>query len=145
MKKMIAWVFLLALVVSACASSSANRMSDSEMQQYQNLLAKADVRDVVNRLFISTDNREWDSVKAVFAPEVLFENSGVISSEPAEPILGFTNYGVVQGFIEQSNVNPVMEMTGLIAVSRAFESLAAAIDDTQSTLQNAIRTLGDSS
>ncbi len=74
-----------------------------------------------------------------------FENSGVISSEPAEPILGFTNYGVVQGFIEQSNVNPVMEMTGLIAVSRAFESLAAAIDDTQSTLQNAIRTLGDSS
>ncbi len=82
MKKMIAWVFLLALVVSACASSSANRMSDSEMQQYQNLLAKADVRDVVNRLFISTDNREWDSVKAVFAPEVLFDMTSMVGGEP---------------------------------------------------------------
>ncbi len=74
-----------------------------------------------------------------------FENAGVIPDAPAEPILQFTTVGVVQGFVEQSNVNPIMEMTSLIAVSRAFESLTAAIDDTDSTLQNAIRTLGDTS
>ncbi|NNE25007.1 MAG: flagellar basal-body rod protein FlgF [Rhizobiales bacterium] len=74
-----------------------------------------------------------------------FENSGVVPNLPAEPILDFTANGVAQGFIEQSNVNPVKQMTDLIAVSRTFESLASAISDTESTLQNAIRTLGESS
>ena len=74
-----------------------------------------------------------------------FENSGVIPDRAAEPVLNFTANGVAQGFVEQSNVNPVKEMTHLIAVTRTFESLAAAISDTESTLQNAIRTLGETS
>jgi len=74
-----------------------------------------------------------------------FENSGVIPNLPAEPVLDFTANGVAQGFIEQSNVNPVREMTNLIAVSRTFESLMTAVSDTESTMQNAIRTLGETS
>jgi hypothetical protein len=82
MKKMIAFALLLALVVSACAGSSANRISDSELKQYQNLLAKEEIRNVVNRLFISTDNRDWDAVKAVFAPEVLFDMTSMVGGKP---------------------------------------------------------------
>jgi hypothetical protein len=82
MKKMIAIAILLALIVSACAGRSANRMSDSELQQYQKLLAKEDVRDVVNRLFISTDNRDWDAVRDLFAAEVLFDVTSMVGGEP---------------------------------------------------------------
>jgi hypothetical protein len=79
---MITIACLMALVVSACASSSADRASDSELQDYQNLLVKEDVRDVVNRLFISTDNRDWDAVEAVFAPEVRFDMTSMVGGEP---------------------------------------------------------------
>ena len=82
MKKMIAMALLLALAVSACANGSASRRSDSEMQQYRNLLAKEDVKEVVNRLFISTDNRDWDAVKEVFASEVLFDMTSMMGGEP---------------------------------------------------------------
>src|SRR5262249_6810122 len=48
-----------------------------------------------------------------------YNNSGVISDLPATPELDFANNGLEQGFIEGSNVNPVLEMTKLIMVSRA--------------------------
>ncbi len=51
-----------------------------------------------------------------------FENSGVIPRGQATEILDFGNNGVVQGFVEEANVNPVMEMNRLIAVSRAFDA-----------------------
>ena len=73
------------------------------------------------------------------------EGSGVVSDLAAEPVVEFTTNGVAQGFIEQSNVNAVMEMSHLITVSRAFENLAAAIENNESTLQSAIRTLGETS
>ena len=82
MKRMMALASLMALVVSACAGSSTNRISDSELKQYQNLLAKEEVKDAVNRLFISTDNRDWDAVKAVFASEVLFDMTSMVGGEP---------------------------------------------------------------
>ena len=71
-----------------------------------------------------------------------FENSAVIPSTPATPVLSFAADGFVQGFVEDSNVNPVTEMTHLIFVTRAFESLAAAIDDSSNALRGAIQTLG---
>ncbi len=82
MKRMMVVAGILALVISACANGSVNRMSDSEMQQYQDLLAKEDVRDVVNRLFISTDNRDWNAVTEVFASEVLFDMTSMVGGEP---------------------------------------------------------------
>lgn len=82
MKKMIALAGLLASVFSACAGSSGNRMSDDEMMQYHNLLAKEEVKQVVNRLFISTDNRDWDTVKQLFAPTVLFDVTSMVGGDP---------------------------------------------------------------
>ena len=74
-----------------------------------------------------------------------FESSGVIPSIPAEPVVDFSRNRVVQGFVENSNVNPVKQMTDLIMVSRLFEGVTNAIQDKERSMQNAIRTLGGSS
>ena len=74
-----------------------------------------------------------------------FENSGVTSDLPVTPALDFAKVGVAQGYIERANVNTVMEISRLIAVSRAFEAVTAAINDSESSLQEAITTLGSTS
>jgi flagellar basal-body rod protein FlgF len=71
------------------------------------------------------------------------DNSGVIPDRPAQPVLDFVNSGVRQGYVEGSNVNPVVEMTKLIMATRMFESASSLIDSSESTLQNAVRTLGE--
>lgn len=73
------------------------------------------------------------------------ENSGVVHSVEAEPALDFSRVGVIQGFVEGSNVNPVLEMTRLIAVQRAFEALTNSITNTEATFVEGIRTLGSTS
>ncbi|MFN3673689.1 MAG: flagellar basal-body rod protein FlgF [Bosea sp. (in: a-proteobacteria)] len=72
------------------------------------------------------------------------DNSAVIPDRPATPILDFISNGLRQGFVEGSNVNPIREMTKLIAVTRAFESAANAIDKSEKSMETAIRTLGES-
>ena len=52
---------------------------------------------------------------------------------------------MAQGFIEGSNVNPVLEMAKLIMVSRAFESISSATEGFETTLKDAIKTLGGAS
>ncbi|MGI9385789.1 MAG: flagellar basal-body rod protein FlgF [Methyloligellaceae bacterium] len=71
-----------------------------------------------------------------------FDNSGVIPDTPAEPVLEFSRSGVAQGYVERSNVNPVLEMTRLIEVTRAFQAMSKAVEDTDGTFREAIRTLG---
>lgn len=71
-----------------------------------------------------------------------YENSGFIPQQPPEAIISFTGDGVVQGFTENSNVNPVLEMTNLIKVTRAFEALASAMEQNDASEKNAIQTLG---
>jgi flagellar basal-body rod protein FlgF len=71
-----------------------------------------------------------------------FENSGVIPDRPATPVLDFTRAGMQQGFIENANVNAVMEMTRLISITRAFEMVSSSLAASETSLQEAIRTLG---
>jgi len=73
------------------------------------------------------------------------DNSSVRSDQAAIPVLDFSNNGVMQGMSEGSNVNPVLEMARMIAVSRAFESAGNAIQSTESSMQDAIKTLGATS
>ncbi|MEZ5811867.1 MAG: flagellar basal-body rod protein FlgF [Rhizobiaceae bacterium] len=68
-----------------------------------------------------------------------FENSGVIPEMPPEPAIDRLDVGVVQGFVEQSNVNPLKELTKLIMVQRAFENAAAAIRDTEAAYDETIK------
>ena len=73
---------------------------------------------------------------------VRFGNSGIIPSGEPEPVVDRIDVGVAQGFLEESNVNPVLEMTRLIMVQRAFENAAALMRDTESTFDDAVKTLG---
>lgn len=73
------------------------------------------------------------------------DNAGVIPDSQAEAVLDFTANGVVQGFVEKANVNPVMEMSHLIQVTRAFEGIAATLSETETSLRNAIKDLGTGS
>lgn len=74
-----------------------------------------------------------------------FDNSGVIPDRAATPVVDFTTAGMQQGFVERSNVNPVMEMTRLIMVQHAFDTVTATLRDSESAQQDAIRSLASSS
>jgi flagellar basal-body rod protein FlgF len=71
-----------------------------------------------------------------------YDNSAVQSSKPGEPALDFTSNGVLQGFLESSNVDPASEMIQLITVSRAFEAVTNASETTEGSVKDAIKTLG---
>jgi flagellar basal-body rod protein FlgF len=73
---------------------------------------------------------------------VRYGNSGVLPPVPPQPVTDRGDIGVAQGFLEQSNVNPVVEMTRLIQVQRAFENISAMMRQTGSSVDEAIKTLG---
>ncbi|WP_075292481.1 flagellar basal-body rod protein FlgF [Pararhizobium arenae] len=70
------------------------------------------------------------------------DNSGVIPNSQPEPVVDRMDVGVMQGYVEESNVNPVQEMSQLIMVSRAFENISALMRDSEGSLDEAIKTLG---
>jgi flagellar basal-body rod protein FlgF len=71
-----------------------------------------------------------------------FGNSGIVPLSPPEALVDRIDAGLVQGYVEDSNVNPVLEMTRLIMVQRAFENVSGAIRSTESSFTEAVRTLG---
>jgi flagellar basal-body rod protein FlgF len=75
------------------------------------------------------------------APYGRFENAAFFPGAPPQPILSFDTNGLVAGFVEESNVNPVTQMTQLIQVTRAFEGLGASIEEVRATEKAAIQTL----
>lgn len=70
------------------------------------------------------------------------EGNAFTSNVPGTPIVDSAANGVEQGFVEQSNVNTMTEMTRLIYVQRAFDGVSATLRDAESSLKNAIQTLG---
>lgn len=73
---------------------------------------------------------------------VRYGNSGVVPPSAPLPVVDRIEAGVAQGFVEESNVNPVKEMTKLIMVQRQFENTAALMRQTESSFSDAIKTLG---
>ena len=55
------------------------------------------------------------------------EGGAFTSSVPGTPIVDSAADGVIQGYVEQSNVNPMTEMTRLIYVQRAFDGVSSTI------------------
>ena len=74
-----------------------------------------------------------------------YDNSAVVPDKPATPVLDFSRTGVAQGFSEGSNVNPIVEMSKLIEIQRAFDGLMTASTNSESSLTDAIKTLGSTS
>ena len=52
------------------------------------------------------------------------------------------NPGVLQGFIEKSNVEGVREVSNIIEITRAYERIAKQIQRQDEIRREAIRTLG---
>ena len=73
---------------------------------------------------------------------VRYENSGVIFSDQPQPVVDTADVGVLQGYVEQSNVNAISQMTQLVQVNRAFEGISSLMRTTEDNFSQAIRTLG---
>ncbi len=74
-----------------------------------------------------------------------YENSGVIPDKPATAVLDFNSNGIVQGFVEGANINPVLEMAKMMMLTRDFENVSSAITASESSHKDAIKTLGSNS
>ena len=68
-----------------------------------------------------------------------------VSDQQPEPVLDFSRTSMMQGHIEQSNVNPLTELTRMIAVSRSFETAQNMIKTAEDASIAGIRALGPSS
>jgi flagellar basal-body rod protein FlgF len=75
-------------------------------------------------------------------PVARYGASGIIPSNRPEPVVDRIDVGTLQGFIEESNVNPVLEMTKLIMLQRTFDSVATLIKASDSSLSGAVQLLG---
>jgi len=74
---------LLVLVLGGCAGSPDTKHPAPDMEaQYRMLVEKDKIIEVINRLFISTDNRDWLKVKSCFSSEVLFDMTSMAGGEP---------------------------------------------------------------
>ncbi len=73
-----------------------------------------------------------------------YDNSSVVPDASATPVLDFAHNGFAQGYVEGANVDPIQEISKLIAVTRTYENIAAALDGSESSLKDAIRILGAS-
>ncbi|MEO0544758.1 MAG: flagellar basal-body rod protein FlgF [Pseudomonadota bacterium] len=77
------------------------------------------------------------------APE-LMQRAGETAFRPngqLEPIVDGDGATVLQGFVENSNVDPVREIVQLIAVQRAFEQNGAIMRETSDSLDRLIQNL----
>jgi flagellar basal-body rod protein FlgF len=72
------------------------------------------------------------------------DNSGVTTVDEPQPVVDNPEVSVLQGYLENSNVNGIGEMTQLIQVNRAFESISSLMRDSESSLSEAIKVLGGS-
>lgn len=69
-------------------------------------------------------------------------DSAYLASIPGVPVADYTSNNVRQGYIEQSNVNPIMELASMISLMRSFESVSSSLDQSDKSLREAIRSLG---
>jgi flagellar basal-body rod protein FlgF len=74
-----------------------------------------------------------------------YDNSGVLATDTPQAVVDNSQVGVAQGYLENSNVNGMREMSELIEVSRAFDSITNVTNGTESSLEDAIKTLGSKS
>lgn len=71
-------------------------------------------------------------------------DSGITTTNVPQAVVDEQGIGVYQGYVENSNVNPVAEMANLITVSRSFENTTTMMRDLNETLKKAIQTIGGS-
>ena len=53
-----------------------------------------------------------------------------------------TDVPILQGMLESSNVNPLVEITNLVEISRAYESVSRMVENTNDLSRRAVERLG---
>jgi flagellar basal-body rod protein FlgF len=69
-------------------------------------------------------------------------SSGLLSATPDAAPSASAHPGVLQGYIESSNVSPLLEMVNLVQVSRAYEANQKVISNADQQSQKTIDALG---
>lgn len=106
-------------------------------------------------LFVDKDGNDWKEADTVYRLKVVdFYNERVLqkegnsfyratkySGEAEEKEIGEGRPQVHQGFIEVSNVNPVVEMTKMIEVQRSYEASQKVVMTQDQLLQKAVNEL----
>ena len=67
---------------------------------------------------------------------------GLFIPHPATPQTPADNFVISQGFLEESNVQPVLEMVKMIDIFRSYEAEQRAVQVQDSTLERAVNDLG---
>lgn len=79
MKKLPVILALLFLLIFSCS-----RETDLELRKQTRLLIeKNEIIDLTNKLFISTDNRDWQQVKECFTDTVLLDMTSMVGGKPS--------------------------------------------------------------
>ena len=73
-----------------------------------------------------------------------YENSVIMTTDQPRAVVDRFNVGVEQGYLENSNVNAMREITQLIEVNRSFESISSLMRDSEDSFKEAVQTLGGS-
>jgi flagellar basal-body rod protein FlgF len=74
-------------------------------------------------------------------PSTLSRASGVLHAVEGDTV-PVDNPVILQGFLEESNVNPISEMARLIAVQRAYENGQKFLEGEDQRIRNVVQTLG---
>ena len=71
-----------------------------------------------------------------------YDNSAILADRAATPVSDFSRSGLLQGFLERSNVDPLTQMSHLIEIQRAFDHITTCMNMADSAQQDSIRSLG---
>lgn len=92
---------------------------------------------------VSADGQPMAQIGLVMPadPSALRRESGVLHSIEGE-VLPVETPAILQGFLEESNVNAISEMARLIQVQRAYENGQKFLDREDERIRNVVQTLG---
>ncbi|MEW5422243.1 flagellar basal-body rod protein FlgF [Amorphus sp. 3PC139-8] len=98
---------------------------------------------------LTQDGRQMGSLGVFLLPDTAklsrYGDTAILSDQEGLPVEDRVANGVKQGYVEGANVNPVLEMTKLIMISRTFDSAASAVAESEDTQKQAIQALGPTS
>lgn len=92
---------------------------------------------------VSTEQGQAGKFRVVTLPPASLRKEGgnlYTSTEQSSPAL---NARLVQGAIERSNVEPVVEMTKMIEIMRAYQHSTETLNATDDLIRRAVQRLGD--
>jgi flagellar basal-body rod protein FlgF len=91
---------------------------------------------------LAADGRQIGAVGLVTASAASLSREGGVRFVAAGPTPPAEGARVLQGFLEQSNVDPVNELARLVELQRAYELGQSFLDLEDDRLREAVRTLG---